>query len=355
MFLIRNSYLKNYLTKKKLIKIDLTKKNTLFKRRMPGSRRGLVAPQNTFLESIIRKCSGTHNAFILSNAQIVDYPIVYSNDGFTKLSGYLRTDLMQKSSNCSFMYGELTAVDMQAKIREALEGCHIEQIEILLYKKNKSPIWVFMQIAPIINEREVVCLYLCTFIDITALKQPIETEDAKGGLSKFARIAKSVTRNRSILMNFAAPNVKSIHIDPSKPSALPNLLNLGAEVLPKYRQEAPNTPPHIILHYCTFKTVWDWVILLLTFYTSVLVPYHAAFKSKSLDDVPLLVVDSIVDVIFFIDIILNFHTTYVHAKSGEVISDPKRIRRTYLKSWFVIDLLACLPYDVFNAFQEAEE
>ena len=43
------------------------------------------------------------------------------------------------------------------------------------------------------------------------------------------------------------------------------------------------------------------------------------------------------------------------AESGEVISDPKRIRKTYLKSWFVIDLLACLPYDVFNAFQEAEE
>ena len=118
------------------------------------------------------------------------------------------------------------------------------------------------------------------------------------------------------------------------------------------------------------------MILLLTFYTSLLVPYHAAFKSKSLDDVPLLVVDSIVDVIFFIDIILNFHTTYVHTstiflvysfhhdqivesnfvlESGEVISDPKRIRKTYLKSWFVIDLLACLPYDVFNAFQEAEE
>lgn len=144
------------------------------------------------------------------------------------------------------------------------------------------------------------------------------------------------------------------------------------DFLQSYRQEAPSTPPHIILHYCTFKTVWDWVILLLTFYTSLLVPYHAAFRSKSLDDVPLLVVDSIVDVIFFIDIILNFHTTYVHTserrkeiilfintclwiESGEVISDPKRIRKTYLKSWFVIDLLACLPYDVFNAFQEAEE
>ncbi|CAF3479125.1 unnamed protein product [Adineta steineri] len=322
---------------------------------MPGSRRGLVAPQNTFLESIVRKCSGAHTAFILSNAQILDYPIVYSNDGFTKISGYLRADLMNKSSTCNFMYGDLTSTDTQTKIRDALENCHIEQIEVLLYKKNKTPIWVFMQIAPIINERDTVVLYLCTFTDITALKQPIETEDAKGGLSKFARIAKSVTRNRSILMNFTTTNAKAIQIDPTKPSQLPNLLNLSAEVLPSYRQEAPSTPPHIILHYCTFKTVWDWVILLLTFYTSLLVPYHAAFRSKSLDDVPLLVVDSIVDVIFFIDIILNFHTTYVHTKSGEVISDPKRIRKTYLKSWFVIDLLACLPYDVFNAFQEAEE
>jgi hypothetical protein len=50
-----------------------------------------------------------------------------------------------------------------------------------------------------------------------------------------------------------------------------------------------------------------------------------------------------------------FSCFFLSKESGEVISDPKRIRKTYLKSWFVIDLLACLPYDVFNAFQEAEE
>ena len=100
-----------------------------------------------------------------------------------------------------------------------------------------------MQIAPITNERDTVVLYLCTFTDITALKQPIETEETKGerlpacvlrssvtvslqglgGLSKFARIAKSVTRNRSILMNFAVPTTKSSHIDQTKPSQLPNV------------------------------------------------------------------------------------------------------------------------------------
>jgi len=40
---------------------------------------------------------------------------------------------------------------------------------------------------------------------------------------------------------------------------------------------------------------------------------------------------------------------------GEVVSDPKVIRMNYLKSWFIIDLLSCLPYDVFNAFDRDED
>lgn len=62
----------------------------------------------------------------------------------------------------------------------------------------------------------------------------------------------------------------------------------------------------------------------------------------------------IVDVIFFLDILLNFHTTYV-GQEGEVVSDPHVIRCNYLKSWFVIDVLSCLPYDVFSAFQSTND
>jgi len=131
-------------------------------------------------------------------------------------------------------------------------------------------------------------------------------------------------------------------------------MNFNNEVLPQYRQEAPKTPNHIILHYSAFKTLWDWIILVLTFYTSVMVPFNAAFRNKTIADIPLLVVDSIVDVIFFIDIVLNFHTTFV-GPSGEIVSDPNIIRMNYLKSWFVVDLLSCLPYDVFNAFQHVDE
>lgn len=41
--------------------------------------------------TVISDCS-----FILANAQIVDYPIVYCNDGFSKLVGYSRAEIMQK-------------------------------------------------------------------------------------------------------------------------------------------------------------------------------------------------------------------------------------------------------------------
>lgn len=130
-------------------------------------------------------------------------------------------------------------------------------------------------------------------------------------------------------------------------------LQLGSDILPQYKQEAPKTPPHIILHYCTFKTTWDWVILILTFYTAIMVPYNVSFKTKQ-NNLVWLVLDSVVDVIFLVDIVLNFHTTFV-GPGGEVISDPKLIRMNYLKTWFVIDLLSCLPYDIINAFENVDE
>ncbi|GIY32928.1 potassium voltage-gated channel protein eag [Caerostris darwini] len=174
------------------------------------------------------------------------------------------------------------------------------------------------------------------------------------GLSKFARLARSVTRSRSVLVQQFSSHLPAIKADPTKQSQIAHMISLNSDILPQYRQEAPKTPPHILLHYCAFKAIWDWVILCLTFYTAIMVPYNVAFKNKTSEDVSLLVLDSIVDVIFFIDIVLNFHTTFVGA-GGEVVSDPKVIRMNYMRSWFIIDLLSCLPYDVFNAFDHDDD
>ncbi|XP_074594624.1 potassium voltage-gated channel protein ether a go-go isoform X2 [Brevipalpus obovatus] len=327
---------------------------TLRNVKMPGGRRGLVAPQNTFLENIIRRYNSLPDcSFLLANAQIVEYPIVYCSETFCRISGYNRAEVMQKSCRCTFMYGEMTDKATIIKVESALDSHSMEQFEILLYKKSRSPLWLLLHIAPIKNEKDIVVLFLLTFRDITALKQPIEDETNKG-LSKFARLARSVTRSRSVLAQQFSSHIPIIKQEHGKQSNLGHLMTLNPDVLPQYRQEAPKTPPHILLHYCAFKAIWDWIILCLTFYTAIMVPFNVAFKNKTTDDISLLVLDSIVDVIFFIDIVLNFHTTFV-GPNGEVVSDPKIIRMNYLKSWFIIDLLSCLPYDIFNAFDAGEE
>ncbi|XP_076149450.1 voltage-gated delayed rectifier potassium channel KCNH5 [Alosa pseudoharengus] len=316
---------------------------------MPGGKRGLVAPQNTFLENIVRRSSET--SFLLGNAQIVEWPVVYSNDGFCKLSGFHRAEVMQKSSTCSFMYGELTDKKTIEKVRETFDNYESNCFEVLLYRKNRTPVWFYMQVAPIRNENDKVVLFLCTFKDITIFKQPIE-DDATRGWAKFARLTRALTNSRSPLQQLTPLN--KTDTSSHKPSRLAEVLQLGSDILPQYKQEAPKTPPHIILHYCAFKTTWDWVILILTFYTAVMVPYNVSFRTKQNNNVSWLVLDSVVDVIFLVDIVLNFHTTFV-GPAGEVISDPKLIRMNYLKTWFVIDLLSCLPYDIINAFENVDE
>ena len=76
------------------------------------------------------------SSIVLANARIVDYPIVYCNDGFCKLSGYSRPEVMQKSCTCSFMHGDLTDKETIAKTASTLEAMVSDQVEILLYKKN---------------------------------------------------------------------------------------------------------------------------------------------------------------------------------------------------------------------------
>ncbi|CAJ0929661.1 unnamed protein product [Ranitomeya imitator] len=49
------------------------------------------------------------------------------------------------------------------------------------------------------------------------------------------------------------------------------------------------------------------------------------------------------------DILLNFRTTYV-SKSGQVVYDPRSICVHYATTWFFVDLIAALPFDLLYAF-----
>ncbi|XP_059905319.1 potassium voltage-gated channel subfamily H member 7-like, partial [Gadus macrocephalus] len=133
------------------------------------------------------------------------------------------------------------------------------------------------------------------------------------------------------------------------------VLSLGADVLPEYKLQTPRMDKWTILHYSPFKAVWDWLILLLVIYTAIFTPYSAAFLLNDLEEQrrrecgyscsPLNVVDLMVDIMFIVDILINFRTTYVNVNE-EVVSHPARIAIHYFKGWFLIDMVAAIPFDL---------
>lgn len=60
-----------------------------------------------------------------------------------------------------------------------------------------------------------------------------------------------------------------------------------------------------------------------------------------------------VDITFIIDIAINFRTTYVN-KNDEVVSDPSKIALNYFRGWFLIDLVAAIPFDLLIAGSSSE-
>ncbi|VDP00622.1 unnamed protein product [Soboliphyme baturini] len=242
---------------------------------------------------------------------------------------------MHRSCSCSFMYGDQTKHETIKQIYEALNNYRTEQVEVQLYRKNKTILWVLMHISPIRNDRDRVLLLLCQFRDITDTKAPFDDDSTKG-LGWILQLAR-VARRRQLT---------DIEHRDSKDNTLnfTQMVNFGNEPYPMYKQETPKTPPHIILHYGAFKTIWDWIILAVTFYTAVVVPYYVAFKVHTYESLVALILDTSADFIFVTDVVLNFQTTFV-GPGGEIVSDPKIIRQNYFRTWFFMDLLSCLPYD----------
>lgn len=153
------------------------------------------------------------------------------------------------------------------------------------------------------------------------------------------------------------------------------VMSLGADVLPEYKLQAPKIHPWTILHYSPFKAFWDWLILFLVIYTAIVTPYVASFiltrdkqqeernknpetrDNTSTVDIysdPLVIVDYIVDVMFIIDIFINFRTTFVDI-NDEVVSHPCRIAVHYCKTWFLIDLVAAIPFELLIMIGDTDQ
>ncbi|CAG9311484.1 unnamed protein product [Blepharisma stoltei] len=97
--------------------------------------------------------------------------------------------------------------------------------------------------------------------------------------------------------------------------------------------------------------IWyGFFIGILILYNSIVDPFVISFMETSVGD-GWFVVDLIFDAFFVIDIIWILNTAYYDI-NGVLVTDRKLIFREYLKSWLVIDAIACIPIGVILGFSE---
>ncbi|XP_017576726.1 potassium voltage-gated channel subfamily H member 4a [Pygocentrus nattereri] len=321
--------------------------------------KGLLAPQNTFLDTIAKRFDGTHSNFLLGNAQgSRGYPIVYCSDGFCELTGFARTEVMKKTCMCHFLHGSETRERVTQQVQKTLEGQREYQAEVRYYKKNGTPFWCLLDIVPIKNEKGEVVLFLFSFKDITESygKTHHCSRSQEDGMqhrkSSRSHLSRARERGRSVLYHLT-----SQFTNRSKGKLANNVFS--KPTLPEYKVASVQKSRFILLHYSVCKALWDWLILLATFYVAVTVPYNVCFSTPddSNHDDPecdstsrsTIVSDIAVEMLFILDIILNFRTTYV-GPAGQVVYDSRSICLHYSATWFVLDLIAALPFDLLYAF-----
>jgi len=107
-----------------------------------------------------------------------------------------------------------------------------------------------------------------------------------------------------------------------------------------------------------YKSIWDFVISTALVTTCIVVPFRLAFyfyddgnKSKLSE-----YFDLFLDALFVLDILVSFNTGIIDQKTFFLISNRAKIACHYLKSWFIIDLLAVVPFEsLIKIFSESDQ
>ena len=92
-----------------------------------------------------------------------------------------------------------------------------------------------------------------------------------------------------------------------------------------------------------FRLKWDLVQVVVLLLTAVIVPLRVGFSALDDSDPKFwFVFDVVSDTYFAVDIVINCRTAYVNDEH-KIEASAKKVVVHYLKTWFLIDFLACLP------------
>eukprot|EP00894_Picocystis_sp_ML_P002777 jgi/Pico_ML_1/53294/g3865.t1 len=105
-------------------------------------------------------------SFVLVDAKAKDMPIVHASQQFCAMCGYPEREVLGR--NCRFLQGEGTCREDVEKVTDAIKRKKPVTVRLLNYRKDGTPFWNSLHIAPIRNADGEVEFFIGVQIDVTA-------------------------------------------------------------------------------------------------------------------------------------------------------------------------------------------
>ncbi|KAK5950926.1 hypothetical protein OHC33_007998 [Knufia fluminis] len=111
------------------------------------------------------KYAGLGDCFVLTDPNKGDNPIVYASDGFVKVTGYERNEIIPR--NCRFLQTRKTDRESVTRIKKSLEN-PAECVELLLNeRKHGEPFWNLLYTAPLYDSAGKLAFFLGGQINVS--------------------------------------------------------------------------------------------------------------------------------------------------------------------------------------------
>nr|AML77350.1 putative LOV domain-containing protein [Sabal bermudana] len=169
-------------------------------------------------EELRNALSAFQQTFVVSDATKPDYPIMYASAGFFKMTGYLAKEVIGR--NCRFLQGAGTDPAEIAKIREALAAGTNYCGRILNYKKDGTPFWNLLTIAPIKDEEGNVLKFIGMQMEVSKY-----TEGSKDKMIRPNGLPESLIRYDARQKEKARSSLSELVVAVKNPRALSESTN----------------------------------------------------------------------------------------------------------------------------------
>ncbi|WP_069301106.1 PAS domain-containing protein [Neptunicoccus sediminis] len=137
----------------------------------------------------------------ISDPNLPDNPIVFANAAFMELTGYCESEVIGR--NCRFLQGPETTPESVQAVRDAIESCRVETVQIINYRADGTRFDNALQIGPILDDDGNVVFIFGSQLDVTEKRRQEEQARALANEELIHRL-RNIVNVMSVVIKMSA-------------------------------------------------------------------------------------------------------------------------------------------------------